>query len=194
MNRYAHELPSEVIAVLAAARGGVVRVGVEGRSKHVEGFQVCEIELASGHIITVCADGYDLEFKFEVFPITAKLSPSAQPDEMKSSETQPMLLQAPVAIALLQTEDWLDPSIPCPDTIGENPVMQRGGLPGEAPATAIAACTYIGGVEFRGSTGGVLTIVTLPFPYSIYVSDFPESGEIDRRAYAAVSLDENQPL
>ena len=177
MRSYDIELPETALATLAATRGGVVRIGVSGRAVGFEGFFGCEIELASGEFIAVGADQRDLEYKFEVFPITASFAA-----ERCATETKEVALTAPVAVTLLRTQDWLDSGIPCVGAIGSNPILQCQGAPGHAPDTAVAACTYFGGVEFLGANGNSLRVATLPFPYAIYVSCF-ESGAIDPQNY-----------
>ncbi len=183
MRHYDLPLPPDVKAALAAIHAGVVCVGVTGRATGLEGFFGCELELASGQVISICADQNDLEFKFEVFPIKAVFASA-----FEAEERQQTLICAPVEVVLLKTQDWLDPGIPCEGAIGQNPIMQCQGLPGEAPATAITACTYIGGIELRGSNGATLVVATLAFPYAIHVSDFAGGGAIERQAYASVPL------
>jgi hypothetical protein len=182
MHSYDIQIPETTLATLAATRGGVVRVGVSGRAVGLEGFFGCEIELASGEFISVGADQRDLEYKFEVFPITAGF-----PAERYATETKEVLLTAPVEVMLLRTQDWLDSGIPCVGAIGNTPIMQCQGAPGRAPDSAVAACTYFGGVEFRGANGNSLRVATLPFPYAIYVSCF-DGGAIDSQDYSTEVL------
>jgi hypothetical protein len=127
MRHYDLPLPPDVKAALAAIHAGVVCVGVTGRATGLEGFFGCELELASGQVISICADQNDLEFKFEVFPIKAVFASA-----FEAEERQQTLICAPVEVVLLKTQDWLDPGIPCEGAIGQNPIMQCQGLPGEA--------------------------------------------------------------
>lgn len=84
MNSYEIHLSPDVISALLAIEAGVVRVGVSGRATGLEGFLGCELELASGEVIAVCADQHDLEYKFEVFPISASRKSSFETGDEKA--------------------------------------------------------------------------------------------------------------
>jgi hypothetical protein len=183
MNSYTLELESETVSALAAIRVGVRRVGITGRAKNLNGVFGCELELISGEVIFVCADQRDLEYKFEVFPLTAKRIPA-----FTAAETKLLTLAAAVDVCLMQTQDWLDTGIPCIGAIGQNPIMQCQGAPSSPPDQAVAACIYIGGLQLHGSNSELLTIATLPFPYAIYVSCFDGCGSVDINDYSIFSL------
>ncbi|GGP22047.1 hypothetical protein [Silvimonas iriomotensis] len=187
MNLYKVALPLEDKMALAAARSGIRRIGAIGRPKdpQFEGIFGCELELVSGEVILVEAGQYDLEYKFEVFPIKAVVASS-----FTAHEAHAVVLQPPVEVHLLETADWLDPSIPCEGAIGQNPIMQCQGLPIDVPVSAVAACQYFGGVEFRGSNGESILIATLPFPYAIHVSAFERCGKVDRATFNVRSVDD----
>jgi hypothetical protein len=179
MNSYSLELESETVSALASLRIGVRRVGITGRAKDLDGVFGCELELVSGEVISVCAAQRDLEYKFEVFPLAAKRIPT-----FTAAETKPLNLAADVCVLLMRTQDWLDPGIPCVGAVGQNPIMQCQGVPGSAPKQAVAACTYIGGLQLQGSNNELLTVATLPFPYAIYVSCFDSCGSVNTDDYS----------
>ena len=183
MTNYSLPISSETAAALAVLLGGVSSVGVIGRAKGLEGVFGCVLETTSGKLVEVRAQQQDLQYKFEVFPVGASITTTADFEEKR-----PLSLEAPVQVFLLQTQDWLDPEISCEGALGDSPIMQCQGRPGQAPSTAVAACTYFGGVELRGSNGLSLTIATLAFPFAIYVSAIDKTGEIDRNAFQAIAL------
>jgi len=182
MKHYKLPIAPEDKAALELLRAGVAKIGVTGRAKGLEGVFGCVLETTSGRVVEVRARQQDLEYKFEVFPISA--TPAAGFAE--AEEVQPLLLTAPVQVLLLQTEDWLDPGIPCEGAVGQDPIMQCQGKPGQAPNNATAACQYFGGVELLGSNGSRLFIATLPFPYAIHVSAIQGTGRVDQEAYVGV--------
>jgi hypothetical protein len=141
------------------------------------------LETEAGEIVDIRAQQHDLEYKFEVFPISARAGATFTGLE----EMHSLYLPGPVEVLLLQTEDWLDPGIPCEGAVGTNPVMQCQGKPGQAPNSAVAACRYFGGIELRGSNGSKLTIATLPFPYAIHVSAIQGTGNLEREAYVGLA-------
>ena len=183
MNSYALPISTETEAAFAVLRGGVSNIGVIGRAKGLEGVFGCILETKSGQMVEIRAQQQDLEYKFEVFPVGASITTTAQVEEM-----QALSLVGLVQVLLLQTEDWLDPGVSCEGALGQNPIMQCQGLPGEAPSTAVAACTYFGGVELRDTNGLTVTIATLAFPYAIHVSTIEQTGEIDRNAFHGITL------
>jgi hypothetical protein len=183
MKHYALPIAAEDIAALEVLRAGVSNIGVIGRAKGLEGVFGCVLEATSGEVVELRARQQDLEYKFEVFPISAKTGASLA----QAEELQPFLLAPPVQLLLLQTEDWLDPEVPCEGAIGQNPIMQCQGRPGQAPSSAIAACQYVGGVELRGNNGSALTVATLPFPYAIHVSAIQGTGTLAQEAYIGVA-------
>uniref|UniRef100_UPI0022B9DA00 hypothetical protein n=1 Tax=Klebsiella pneumoniae TaxID=573 RepID=UPI0022B9DA00 len=87
-----------------------------------------------------------LEFKFEIFPLQARVAPEGKVSERRSIE-----LSAPVQVSLLETSSWLDPGAPIGQTFGRNPIAQFIGRPDQIPARATASCSYVGAVELRGS-------------------------------------------
>ena len=186
MNRYSLPATAETESALSALRDGVSRIGVTGRAKGLEGVFGCLLETLLGKTVELRAQQQDLEYKFEVFPIDAKLGTAFA----EAEEVQNLALAAPVEVLLLQTEDWLDPGIPCKGAIGQNPIAQCQGLPGQAPSTAAASCRYFGGIELRGSNGVKLIVATLPFPYAIHVSAVPGTGQVDQAAYLGVATRE----
>ncbi|QBB72364.1 hypothetical protein ELE36_19420 [Pseudolysobacter antarcticus] len=183
MNSYSLPISTETGAALAALRAGVSHIGVIGRANGLEGVFGCVLETKSGQIIEIRAQGDYLEYKFEVFSVGASITTTAQFEEM-----QVLSLVGPVQVLLLQTEDWLDPGVSCEGALGQNPIMQCRGQPGGAPSTAVAACTYFGGVELRDANGLTVTIATLAFPCAIHVSAVEKTGKIDRNAFCGIAL------
>ena len=186
MSRYALPISAETKATLAKLCTGVRTIGVIGRAKGLEGVFGCVLETTSGQVVEVRAEQHDLEYKFEVFPIAAE----AVSTFANAEEARPFSLSSPVEVLLLETQDWLDPGIPCEGAVGQNPIMQCQGRPGEAPSGAVAACRYFGGIELRGSNGATLVIATLPFPFAIHVSAVAGTGVIDQEAYSGVTASE----
>jgi len=186
MNRYALPVSAETKAALAKLCAGVRTIGIIGRAKGLEGVFGCVLQTAAGEVVEVRAEQHDLEYKFEVFPIAAKIVSTFA----NAEEARPFRLPSPVGVLLLATEDWLDPGIPCDGALGQNPIMQCQGRPGEAPSGAVAACRYFGGIELRGSDGATLVVATLPFPFAIHVSGVPGTGAIDRETYSGVTAGE----
>ncbi len=146
----------------------------------------CVVVAPTGETVEIRAEQNDLDYKFEVFPIKAQLVPTMDHAE----EVRELLLTGPVEARLLQTQDWLDPGISCEGCLGQNPIAQCQGRPGEEPETSVATCRYFGGVELLGSNGVRLVVATLPFPYAIHVSAFPGTGGIDETAYLGVAASE----
>jgi hypothetical protein len=186
VNRYALPVSAETKAALAKLCAGVRTIGVIGRAKGLEGVFGCALETASGEVVEVRAEQHDLEYKFEVFPVAAKMVSTFA----NAEEARAFPLSSPVEVLLLETEDWLDPGIPCEGAIGQNPIMQCQGRPGGAPIDAVAACRYFGGIELRGSNGATLVVATLPFPFAIHVSGVPGTGAVDQEAYSGVIASE----
>lgn len=185
MNAYETHLSATALAALSEVAAGIVRVGVSEHQLNGNGFYGCEIGLASGKIIRIDARDEGLEYRFEVFPITA--------NELAACELTAVLdypLAAPVSVQLLYTQEWLDPCIPCEGAMGRDSIMVCQGRPGQAPANAIAACTYVGGVRFLGADGRRLTIATLGSPFAMHVSCFA-GGNIDPGNYIAVAIEDS---
>jgi hypothetical protein len=94
-------------------------------------------------------------------------------------------MSAPVTFELLDTEDWLDPTIKPEGALGANPMAQCQGKPGAAPATAAAACRYSAGVRFLSANGAQLVVATCPFPYSLYCSAIPQGATFKGALYGS---------
>ena len=172
MNKYRLPVAKEVRLALLEVKNGVRRIATSPFGTKVPGVGPVYLELADGRWLSVHADQHDLEAKFEVFPIGASIE-SSRPNTKLETE---YVLEPPVSVTELETEDWLDPTTPCGETLGSNPVMQFQDLPGMAAATASAVCNYVSGVRFEGSNGRSVVIATLAFPYSVYCSVFPEGA------------------
>lgn len=178
MHRYALNVSASVVEALRCSHAGIRRVLSSPFGAPVPGVGQVQVELADGQWLIIGAEGKDLEFKFEVFPITVELADRPHTSTLKCSVDMP----APVAVSLLETEDWLDPSVECEGALGSNPIAQCQGRPGAAPPAAPASCHYVGGVQFSAATG-VLVVATLGFPYSCYCSAFPQGAIFDRNLY-----------
>ena len=176
MNAYHLPLAQEVHLALLEAKNGVVRIATTPFGTEVPGVGSVYLELSDGRWLCVEADQYDLESRFEVFPLTASIEGSKPRTELELE----CLLAAPVSVVELETEDWLDPTAPCGPTLGSNPIAQFQDLPGTASASASAKCNYVSGVRFEGSNGNSVVIATLAFPYSVYCSVFPEGASRER--------------
>ena len=181
MTRYVLTPAPALIAALEAVRAGVTSISVSGIISNVDGFLECHLHLTSGRVLTLCAAQHQVEERFEVFPINI-----TAPSALAPVHARPLHLAGPVAVVLLQTEEWLDPRIPCGHSVGRAPVMQCQGPPGQAPASAAAVCTYVGGIRLIGSNGVSLVVVTLPFPLTLLVSAFADSSTFQQHAYTAL--------
>ena len=170
MNVYCIALGENTSRALREAENGVRRVAASPLGMHWPGVGTVYLQLADGRWLAVEAGQQDLETRFEVFPIEAsviEVKPETQLD-------QEYIMDFPVAVIHLATEDWLDPAAPCGGTLGYNPIMQFQDLPGKAPKTASAKCNYVSGVRLVGSNGTSLIVATLASPYCSYCSAFPE--------------------
>jgi hypothetical protein len=182
MHTYELDLPAAVSATLSAIKGGVVRIGVSARATGTtEIYGGLQIALATGEVISIHADEEMLQPRFEVFPITA-----ASVAHFSASEVRDFQLAPPIEVYLLRTQDWLDPGIVCEGALGSSPMMQCQGAPGQAPQTALAACTYVGGIKVRDGNGTILLVTTLPSPFAISVNAF--YGEADLSSFTEEPL------
>ena len=172
MNTYRLTVAKEVRLALLEATIGVVRIATTPFGPRVPGVGSVYLELFNGRWLCVEADQRDLEARFEVFPITASIEASKPTTKLEIE----YLLEPPVSVTELETEDWLDPTTACGPTFGSIPIAQFQDLPGTATATASAKCNYVSGVRFEGSNGESVVIATLGFPYSVYCSIFPEGA------------------
>lgn len=179
MNQYSLNVPDSVVEALRCAQAGIRRVLSSPFGARVPGVGCVEVELANGQWLVISTDGKDLEFKFEVFPITAEVADRPHTSTLECSVDMP----APVSVSFLETEDWLDPSVECNGAIGSNPIAQCQGRPGTAPPGAPASCQYVGGVRFSSATGVQLVVATLAFPCSFYCSVFPQGAIFDSNLY-----------
>jgi hypothetical protein len=170
MNIYRLPLAEETKSALAEANSGVRSVAASSFSSNVPGVDSVYLELEDGRWLSVHAGQQDLEARFEVFPIATSIIDSKPKTKFETD----FVLEGPVTIAELETEDWLDPTAPCGETLGTNPIAQFQDFPHSAPETASAKCNYISGVRFEGRNGKKIVIATLAFPYSVYCSVFPE--------------------
>ena len=170
MKVYRLSLAEETSRALREAENGVRRVAASPLGDHWPGVGNVYIQLADERWLAVAAGRQDLEARFEVFPIEASVI-ELKPETQLEREC---ILEFPVSVVRLETEDWLDPSAPCGETLGLNPIMQFQDLPGKAPETAAAKCNYVSGVRFSGSNGKSLVVATLASPYCSYCSAFPE--------------------
>ena len=181
MNTYSLDLPEETKNTLGLlSRDEITGLGIQGDVPNfIDG---CEIYLASGKTILIYADQQDLEYKFEVFPIAAKEIPKSE-----NAAKRDCIINQPIQINLLITEDWIDPEIPVQGAIGNNPVVQGQSYPGTVPVTASASCKYIGGLEIVGNNKK-LTVSTLAFPYSLFVSGVSDDKNFDTASYSSLTF------
>jgi hypothetical protein len=179
MNTYAVPPDRETQNTLGRLSVGVRAVGVMRDIPQLPGCSYCEIETTDGTLIHVFPTSSDLEFKFEVFPLQARVAPQS-----KTSERRTIEISAPVQVSLLETHSWLDPGAPTGQTLGSNPVAQFIGRLSQVPAQASASCNYVGAVEIRGSNGVVFVIATGSFPYTMHVQGFYEDQHFRREDYA----------
>ena len=182
MNTYAVPYEKETLAALRKLADGVISIGIAKDFTHFKDCTSCFLETTAGSWIQIQATEAGLEFKFEVFPLHARLV-----TEMRIDEQHALALASPVTVTPLVADSWLDPTAPTGPTIGSDPVMQFVGQPGSAPSTAIAICHYLGGVELVGANGQSLVIATGSFPYSMHVSGFYEDAFFSRNHYVGVS-------
>ena len=167
-------------AVLQAVRNGVVGVGIfHGHPRH-PGCASCLLTLTSKQVVRFRPGQKDVAQRFEVFPISVEMASAAlSPDAQHN-----IVLSSPVGIWLLETEDWLDPTVRVEGALGESPVMQTQGAPGSRPNTATVTCQYVGGVKLVGANGAELVIATLSFPYTLHVGAFTNESGFNMEAYA----------
>ena len=142
------------------------------------GCAACIVTAADGTLVDLLAFEYYVGPRFEVFPLKAEITTGKGTIDQYAVD-----LAAPVAITFQETEEWLDPTVPCGKTIGNDPIMQCQGPPGSASESAVAACRHIGGVELRGSNGSALFIATATFPHSLHVQGYAEDERFNRDAY-----------
>jgi hypothetical protein len=172
MNVYSLPIAKETHIALLEATNGVRKVATSPFGTKVPGVGTVYLELFDGRWLSVHADQHDLGARFEVFPIAASLVSSRPATKLEAEYA----LEAPVLVTELETEDWLDPSTPCGQTFGSNPIAQFQDLPGMASESASAKCNYVSGVRFAGSNGRSVVVATLAFPYAMYCSVFPEGA------------------
>ncbi|GEM_PF-2059275 len=179
MNRYSIPLEEETLTALQDLSAGVVSIGFAKAHPHFKTCQGCFLQTPAGRWIELYATGQDLDVRFEVFTLTARVV-----DAPRLCEQRAILLPAPLKIMLLETESWLDPSAPIAHpTLGDDPIMQRYDRPGSTPETATVSCRYLGGVELTTANGDHLVIATAIFPYDMHVSGYYEAKPFDRDWY-----------
>jgi hypothetical protein len=141
------------------------------------------LEVADGSIVHIFPSQQDLESKFEVFP----LGISVEAPRLDRVEWKPAILAAPVAVTLQETDEWLDPDVPCEGAMGENPIIQCQGVSGSASRSATAVCRYIGGIELTGANGRTMFIATASFPYTLHVEGIAEDERVSRANYRSAA-------
>jgi hypothetical protein len=141
------------------------------------------LEATDGSVVHVFPSQQDLEFKFEVFPLG--ISVEAPPTD--GVKWRPVALAAPVKVTLLETEEWLDPDVPCDGALGQDPIMQCQGAVGTASRSAKAVCRYIGGIELIGANGRSMFIATASFPYTLHVESIAEDERVSRANYRSAA-------
>lgn len=178
MNAYRITCNPDTLAVLDRLSAGVTTARIGKDFPDSSTCTSCWLRTTSGDWIELQATEEGLEFKFEVFPLTARIV--AEPE---NAERHEMTLTAPVDVAPLVSDSWLDPTAATCPTLGSDPVMQFSGPPDSAPATASAVCHYMGGVELGGANGRKLVIATASFPYALHVSGIYEDRFFNRGHY-----------
>jgi hypothetical protein len=179
MRRYTVDTPESLFEALRSSHSGIRRVVTSPFGPNVPGVGIVHLELADDRWLAIAAGREGLESRFEVFPITVALA-----DRPVSSDLEASLdMSAPVSFSVLETEDWLDPSVKCNGALGSDPIAQCQGYPGTAPPTASASCRYAGGVRFCSADGARLMVATLAFPYSLYCSAIPQGANLDESLY-----------
>jgi len=181
MNHYSVPVDQETLAALYELRSGVISAATFKDFPHFAQCSAICLELADGRWIALQAQGEDLEFKFEVFALQARIA--ERPGHMEHHSIE---LAAPVTVTPLLTESWLDPSLPTGPTIGSDPIVQCVGVSGSAPATASATCRYLGGVELKAADGSALVVATGGFPYTLHVTGLSEDSGFSRSDYSAL--------
>lgn len=179
MNHYTVPHDQEALAALQHLSAGVVAIGFAKDFPDFKSCTACFLQTPDRVWVELAARGEDLEFKFEVFSLAARVVATPRIDEQRT-----ISLSKPISVTPLETESWLDPAAPIDQpTLGSDPVMQFVGYPGTAPDTASATCRYLGGVELTGANGCALVIATANFPYNMHVSGYYEDQSFDRAAY-----------
>lgn len=191
MSHFEIALGHETMDALISLKMGVVEVAISGRmmaNGRSYGASICTLELADGRFVELSATQVDLNFKwFEVFPLQAVFTTQPRIEERKAIE-----FGTSIKVSILKTEEWLEPSsVAEADGLmgnSEGAMTQFSSRPGMVPKTALATCTFCGGVELSGANGKTLIIATLPSPYEIHISEFSGVGEIQRDHYSADAL------
>jgi hypothetical protein len=180
MRRYFVDAQGPWREELEKCASGIRRVVTSPFGTAVAGVGKVYLELSDERWLEIGAGQQDLESRFEVFPIF--VAPTERP--AKRPLEAAINLQEPVTYALLETEDWLDPTVSTDGALGQHPIAQCSGSPGSAPPTATAACRYVGAVRFASADGTQLLVATLPFPFSVYCSAIEQGATLDEGQYA----------
>ena len=178
MNRYRLSLQPETLVALRRLHTGIRSIAISpGHPRH-PGCSACYFETVTGDIVKILSESRDLEFKFEVFTLEAKLE--AGPDDLNWE-----LLDwvGPITVTLLETDEWIESTARSGEAIGANPVEQIRDHLSRVPATASAACVYVGGIEVTNSEGGRLFLATGGFPLSLHVQGYAEDPDVRIESY-----------
>lgn len=180
MNHYNLEPDAETLATLEVLAKGVVAAASYRAFPHFTKCTRLFLQCADGRWVELAACGEDLEFKFEVFTLRARLA-----ERMNPTEHHELLLSAPVEVVPLLTEGWLDPAMPTGATLGSDSVVQCVGTSGSASASASAVCRYLGGVRLRDAKGVTVYVATSGFPYDLHVTGISDDPAFRESNYEA---------
>lgn len=178
MPHYVVPPDSETLRALHALTAGVIGVGARRDMPQLPGCSSCELETAEGVLVHLFPASRDLEFKFEVFPLQARVV-----REARHSERRPIEISAPVKVSPLQTYSWLEPGATQGESLGNNPIAQFTGPRSRLSANASASCSYVGAVELLGSNGASLVVATGTFPLTLHVQGIYEDEHFRRSDY-----------
>lgn len=168
----------ETLRALQVLTAGVTAVGVMRDVPQLPGCSYCELETAEGALVHLFPTSKDLQFKFEVFPLQARVV-----REAKHSERRLVEISAPVKVSPLQTHSWLVPGVAQGEALGADPVAQFTGPRSRLSASASASCSYVGAVELQGSNGASLIVATGTFPLTMHVKGLYEDEHFRRSDY-----------
>ncbi|MEM6543256.1 MAG: hypothetical protein AAF680_00030 [Pseudomonadota bacterium] len=164
---------------LDAAEAGVTRVGIYGGHVAHSGCNWCLLDLSDGASLRLFATEQTVQPGFEVFSISVSLD---QPptEHLIWYEVE---FVGPLTVRVLETEEWLDPQRSTVGAVGNSPTLQVRGAPGSAPQSAVAICSYPGGLELSDEAGRSLFVATSMFPYAIHVEGLADDDGVSRDDY-----------
>lgn len=198
--------PAELDAesgALAALGQGLTGIAIQAYGDRIHAVW---LHSSGGDALSIGVSQRDLEFKFEVFPLSvlslaglrdrvAAWPGAPLPDDVPEPfrtllSTPPAAPEAPAQfdpwpfddweVEVLRGTDYIVDIGPGGDaTFGDSPNLQTTARPGHVPPEATAACEVAEGLLFTGKTGECLLIAADVMPFDLLVTQDP--GVIDTR-------------